>query len=237
MKKDYKIYCLKHPITKEIRYIGATVCTLNQRLSHHKYSALKKKVATHIAKWIRSLDKEKLFPIIELIENCSNSNWEEREKYWISKFSNLTNIKEGGKGIIINRDKTGIERSIEAHKKAIVMLDKQFNFIKEFDSIKSCAQEINVVESAISNATKTKNKGCKGFIFLKRDDWINKNYIKEYRGHYKDVYQYDLNMHLIKKYNALFEITIAQSKHIHTACINNWKHKGFYWSYSIKNKI
>lgn len=46
---------------------------------------------------ILSIDKK---PIIELIEEVDNSIWQEREKYWISKYSNLINLTEGGDGCL-----------------------------------------------------------------------------------------------------------------------------------------
>ena len=95
-----KIYVLKHPDTLEIRYVGKTVRSLNRRLGNHIANAKGNKHNKHLSNWIMSILKEGKRPIIELIEECDNSVWEEREKYWISQYNNLINLTEGGDGCI-----------------------------------------------------------------------------------------------------------------------------------------
>jgi hypothetical protein len=53
----------------------------------------------HSARWIRSLIKKKLKPILEILEECNELNWVEREKYWIAFYRekfDLTNVLDGG---------------------------------------------------------------------------------------------------------------------------------------------
>ena len=95
-----KIYVLKHPDTLEIRYVGKTVRSLSRRLGNHIANAKGNKHNKHLSNWIMSILKERKRPIIELIEECDNSVWEEREKYWISQYNNLINLTEGGDGCI-----------------------------------------------------------------------------------------------------------------------------------------
>lgn len=95
--EEYKIYSLNDPNTNEVKYVGKTVSPLSKRLSSH-YRDKSHSYKTH---WICSLKDENLKPIIKLIEICSEDNWEEREKYWISyyrKITNLTNYLDGGQG-------------------------------------------------------------------------------------------------------------------------------------------
>lgn len=178
MDKKYLIYVLKHPITKKIRYVGVTTKSLNQRLSQHIYS--KKRIGTKVSKWIKKLSISKLNPIIELIEVCDSTNWEIREKYWISHFPNLLNQHEGGKGIVINRNKTSIERSATAHMIPIIQLDKSGKFVKKWNSTKEAALYYNVGETAISNVLNYKKSikySCK-FQWVKEEDYLTKNYPK-----------------------------------------------------------
>lgn len=95
-----KIYVLKHPDTLEIRYVGKTVRSLSRRLGNHIANAKGNKHNKHLSNWIMSILKEGKRPIIELIEECDNSVWEEREKYWISQYNNLINLTKGGDGCI-----------------------------------------------------------------------------------------------------------------------------------------
>ena len=95
-----KIYVLKHPDTLEIRYVGKTIGSLNKRLCNHIANAKGNKHNKHLSNWILNILNDKKRPIIELIEECDNSVWEEREKYWISQYSNLINLTKGGDGCI-----------------------------------------------------------------------------------------------------------------------------------------
>ena len=110
-----KIYILKHPDTKEIRYVGKTVQQLKYRLATHISRSKKYKYA-YVNCWIYSLLQEDKKPIIELIEEIEDSLWEEREIYWIQYYSSrtrLTNFQLGG-----GHSNVGKELR-EEHKKAI----------------------------------------------------------------------------------------------------------------------
>jgi group I intron endonuclease len=91
METKIYIYSLSDPRTNEVRYIGKSV-NPKRRLNEH----LKKFTGSHKSNWIKSLLNIGLMPIIEIVEICNDSNWCEREKYWISQFGNLTNGTEGG---------------------------------------------------------------------------------------------------------------------------------------------
>jgi hypothetical protein len=97
--RKVKIYKLLDPITKEVKYVGKTIQKLNERLKSHLNP--NNKDFTYRANWIRKLKTENLKPIIELIEECNDENWVEREIYWIneySKITTLTNYSKGGNG-------------------------------------------------------------------------------------------------------------------------------------------
>lgn len=96
--REVKIYTLSDPITKQIRYIGKTVESLEIRLDRH----IRKKDNTYRYNWILSLKKQNLKPIIELLDITDEDNWCWIEKYWISQFKcwgfSLVNTCEGGYG-------------------------------------------------------------------------------------------------------------------------------------------
>lgn len=93
-----KIYALRHPDTLEIRYVGKTVRSLSRRLGNHIANAKGNKHNKHLSNWILKLLAVGKRPLIELIEECDYSIWQEREKYWISKYPNLINLTNGGDG-------------------------------------------------------------------------------------------------------------------------------------------
>jgi hypothetical protein len=92
------IYSLKDPETNQIRYIGKTT-NINTRLKSHITRS--RHNTYHSARWVQSVIKKGLRPIIGLVEECTEENWVEREKYWIAYYRehfDLTNVLDGGEG-------------------------------------------------------------------------------------------------------------------------------------------
>lgn len=95
------IYALIDPRTKEVRYIGKTIRTLDFRLRAHINSANSKRRNLRV-NWLKSLCRNGFIPEIQLLEACDESTWEDRERYWI-KYGrdmgwNLVNSTDGGGG-------------------------------------------------------------------------------------------------------------------------------------------
>ena len=169
----YQLYCLKDPNTLEIRYIGITTASLKARLSQHLYD-VKVQKGTHKINWIRSLLLKNLKPIIELLEICDESNWEEREKFWIKNVLNLTNTDEGGKGIILDRSLSSIERSARAKFKAVVQLSLNGDLINTYECIRDAVKAMNCKsESSITNCLKHSGRShtCRGFLWMYESDF------------------------------------------------------------------
>ena len=98
--REVLIYVLKHPDTKEIRYVGKTIRSLSRRLGNHITNAKGSKHNKHLSNWILSILNDNKRPIIELIEKSDSTNWQIREQYWISQYPNLINLTKGGDGCI-----------------------------------------------------------------------------------------------------------------------------------------
>lgn len=108
-QKRYKIYVLIDPRDNEIRYVGLTKRSLNERLTGHICSSKKLKNSktshrVHKADWINLLIENEYRPIIQLIEKGLNKeNVHSREEYWIEYYLNkgcrLINATPGGEGI------------------------------------------------------------------------------------------------------------------------------------------
>lgn len=95
------IYSLNDPDSLLIRYIGKTV-NLKRRLSSHINEAKRAKGRRYVLNWIKFLLDVNKKPIINVIEECTQDNWEEREKYWVDYYrksiSNLCNNADGELG-------------------------------------------------------------------------------------------------------------------------------------------
>lgn len=94
MNKEVFIYGLVDPNTNQIRYVGKTVQKLNRRLSQHMSDNGKHN--PHKFNWIAKLKKDGIKPKIVLLEECTKDNWVGKEKEWIQKLDNLTNLTQGG---------------------------------------------------------------------------------------------------------------------------------------------
>jgi len=95
-----KIYALLDPITKEVKYIGQTRLTLNERLCNHVVSSFRAKLENqdqdfcYLAKsekdkWIRELKYIRLKPIICLLATVR----EEDKLYWERFFMKVFEYK------------------------------------------------------------------------------------------------------------------------------------------------
>ena len=67
------IYALRDPRNSYIRYVGKTN-NLNRRFNSHIQRA--KTSTTHSSRWIYSLIKLGIKPIIDILEICNSENWE-----------------------------------------------------------------------------------------------------------------------------------------------------------------
>ena len=104
-KRKGVVYCLIDPFDNQVRYVGFTVSKLRVRIAQHRYIAKKQLNRTaYSINWYRNcLDKGKE-PLVKVLEtDIPKDLWKEREDYWISNFDNLTNQREGGCGIVIDR--------------------------------------------------------------------------------------------------------------------------------------
>lgn len=95
----YLIYTLSDPDSGAIRYVGQTARTLEVRLKFHCYDYKK---TTHRGRWINSLRKRGVRPVIKEIDRVDENRWEAAEKKWIAHYRSLgcdlVNGSDGGEG-------------------------------------------------------------------------------------------------------------------------------------------
>ncbi len=204
------IYKLIDPITNEIRYIGKTKNKLVKRLYEH-LTVRNLVPKNHKNHWIKQLLSNNTKPIIELVEIVTESNWMEREIYWIAYHkengSKLTNSTLGGDGALgCKRSKEAIAKTLETRKKN--------NNMKLSDETKK--------RISLAKLGSTHSKEVTDYVasFLK-----------------KTILQYDLNNNLIEEWFGIRECARALNLN-HNMIIkyldSNKPYKGFIWKrYSI----
>jgi len=137
------IYALVDPRDKRVRYIGKTN-DVTRRLEQHFYSMDGN--SPHKERWIASLKSKGLKPIIEVVEECTEENWIEREQFWIAKYrekyNDLTNLTEGGEGGGENFRAAAVRRFAKKHS---VPIKKCFCCgaitVSKFDLCASCLRQ------------------------------------------------------------------------------------------------
>jgi group I intron endonuclease len=219
------IYALIDPVTLEIRYIGKTNNLIVRLNKHLKES--KKNPKTHKQCWLNTLLLKNLKPLLKILEECINDEWQEREKYWISLYDNLTNLTEGGDNPPSHK---GLKRK-ENHKKALL----NANLGK---------QKSQETKDKISNARKERK--IKGY-------WEGKHFSEEHCKNmslsrigkivseeqkeklYIPIIQKDLNNNFIKEWKSAS--IAAKELNLNTGSINNVlknrrkTYKNYLWEY------
>ncbi|MCA9747894.1 MAG: GIY-YIG nuclease family protein [Romboutsia sp.] len=137
------IYVLKHPETKEVKYVGKTKQKLYARLSAHKRYAKTTNKPTHTTNWINKLLQNNLNPIIECIEEVYENNWQEREKFWINHYRNqnikLTNTQDGGQGAYGGLNTASFKGKIHTDETKKIISKKNKAIIKSKEWVKNAA--------------------------------------------------------------------------------------------------
>lgn len=260
MKKVY-IYSLS---TKEepdnIRYIGKAT-DYNRRFKQHlSIGSLKKRNSKN--KWLLSELYKGYTPIINIIDEVSETEWQFWEQYWICQFKtwsfDLTNKTVGGDGFgsgvlnvksgknIGNENpffgKTHKVDSLKiiqnsAPKKSVDMYSKEGNLLNTFISIREAAKATNLDRTHISACCNNKPlyNTVGGYVFKFKNEPFE---IKIPNLGYKSVIQKDKQNNFINKFTSISEAVIHTgcSKSAISACCNKIpKYKtagGFKWEFA-----
>lgn len=236
------IYTLEHPITQEVRYVGKTK-NPKMRFQNHLNKSHNKH--SHKTNWIESLKKEGLKPVMKIIEEVDENNWQFWEKFWIHQFKvwgfNLINHTVGGDGLTLGNN-TSFKKGHKtwnsglAHTEICEECGKIFKLSPYWISIKThkfCSRECHTkyqIKNPDKNIFKKGhivwNKNLKG-IKLKKD---------------KNVFQYCAYTGIfIKKWNTAKEVYLSLNINpisIGQCCRGKNKSSGgFLWRYFETNKI
>ena len=208
------IYILRHPETFEIRYVGKTN-NIKRRFAQHKSKkCLEKTGSKKLASWILKLLSNNLLPIMEIIEECDD-NWAEREKYWISYYSNtnLCNLSNGGEGVGHNDyTKSKIKNALTGRKRS--------------------DEEKQAISKAMIGKKRGKYTNTEGHKKRYENPEERKKYGIKLR---KKVGQYDLENNLIQEFESLREASRQLNINcgsISKCCLGKNKSAGGYiWKY------
>lgn len=251
MRNTTFIYVLKDPITLKIRYVGKS-----NKPQERYYDHINNKRDTNIHKknWVNKLKNENLKPIIEVIDEVPIDTWKLYEKMYIKKYLDegckLMNYTKGGDGGTF-ANKTSFK--IGDGSKKIVILNKNGDFIKTFNSITEAGCELKRDLGGICHTLNKEQKSCANYLFLYEDEYLTmssediEKFVKwsipkkttsnvtSYKE--KKIFQYDLNKNFIKKWNSLAEasktLDILTSSICQCAKNKNKTGGGFIWSYKI----
>ena len=176
-----KIYVLKHPITKEIRYVGRTKNSLKIRLNGHLSKAKQNKFKTHKDNWILSLQTKPIIELLEIIDGWEESYKREQEviKDYLNKGLNLTNLHDRGTGGLLRniskeqKEKISLkvkqlhkEGKLSCGRKAVDIYDLEGSFLISLDSYKKASEFIGVSQKQFQSSIRRKAKRIKNYQVL-----------------------------------------------------------------------
>jgi hypothetical protein len=166
MKKKIYIYGLWSPIEKKtlrnVRYIGKSN-NPKRRLSEHIRTSKKKNYA--VSKWIRTLIKKNLKPVMKVIEVCDLDSWQTYEKMYINYFKesgytnrDLLNIGLGGEKDLVNHSgyNEGFRNYNFKKRKKIIRYKLNGELNKIYDYIREVEND-NLLYTPILNTLKKRN--------------------------------------------------------------------------------
>jgi len=219
----------------DIRYVGKTKQFLEQRLYAHIIEC-KTERKSHKISWIKSLLNKDERPIINIIDEVLEEEWEFWEEYWISQFKswgfNLTNLTKGGQGGSGYKHTDDSKKKMRKSKLGTKLSDEQRKKISE--SVKIKAKENPLYNRGFGNSrihldreelyqkymieNLSLNKCADFFKVSKKTVFTNiteygykkdkNNWKEQLSSHSKKiVLQYDLSGNFIKKWLGLKSIT------------------------------
>ena len=217
--KEYKIYSINDPDLDVPKYIGVTTGTLKRRLYQHIYNARNKRLQIS-AKWIWSLLQVGKEPTINLVEICTEKNWEIREKYWIKLYrKQLYNQDPGGRGVIF-KNKTSINNSTAAKFKCVYQLTESGKVIEKFENIRDATIYMGgKSKSNIGNVLKGRVNTAYGYRWCYCIDYQNykKRIVERKTSKLGRIYVYDNSGNLIADFNSVHR-TCRELFNTHTLC-------------------
>ena len=185
---------------KIIRYVGMTpLRRLEKRRIEHISEAKSLRDNRHKNNWIRKILKNGEDLNIFVLEECDESTWQEKEKFWISKFDNLTNKSEGGEGNSGYKYKLTITEVMDWVKNNIPHINSESKW-REY----------------IKNHSLPDFIPSRPDVRYKNDGWISYMHFFNFTNHKKIFISYDELKNIVNKNNikTLREYKIFRNKNM-----------------------
>ena len=190
MCKIYIYGLISSELPLEIKYIGKSKQKLTKRVHDHIRESYKLKTKKDV--WIQLVINKNCRVLYKKIEQVTEHNWAERERYWISNIKNLTNVSkggDGGRGLIYNKSYDELKLFIKENMK---------NVHNSIDWIKFVNNNPNFAFLPKYPYASYKNRG-----------WISwSDFLYDYNGNpsqrrnaFKNLFKYHECKEFIKKYN------------------------------------
>ena len=113
------IYALKDPNSGDIKYVGKTQDTVERLKKHIRDARRDSRKHTPVYQWVNSLVAMGQQPVIEVIEMCSKSCWQESEVRAIAKHraeGSLLNVAKGGDEPFCSKEQRAVNGRNNARK-------------------------------------------------------------------------------------------------------------------------
>jgi hypothetical protein len=166
----YTITCL---INNKI-YVGHTENSGNRAAKHLNSLRINKHTVEELQKDYNKYGENSF--LLEMLVECPKELLYSEEHYWC----NLLNVHDPNKGYNVqptnpygigkHSEKTRIKRS-KSLSKPIILLSNKGEFIREYDSIKNAAKDLNIKDSNITCVLKNRYKLCKNYKFVYKKDY------------------------------------------------------------------
>ena len=218
------IYKITNLINQKV-YVGQAV-DIKRRWSEHKSHSFSPKHLSYnyaIHRAIRKYGIENF--AFEVLEECSESQLNKKEIYWIDRFNSKEagyNMTEGGDTTANNWDRRVCQYSLEG------------KYLKTFSAIRAAARETGIDHATIGRCCNRKISHAGGFLWVYEGEEI---FIPKKPLLIRKVGQYDLeSKNLITVHKNAIEATHAIGKsnpsNIRNVCRGEQKSAyGYFWQY------
>ena len=222
-----KLYVLQNPDTLEIKYVGITMKSLQERLEKHLYDVKNRSyLSPKKVEWFESLFEQNKVPIISLISEFDTiDECKKAEIKYIKEYKDIYKL---------------VNNSIGGEYPEIVAVD-QYNIygelVGQYESIAQAGSALKIADpSHISSVCKKTRNHAYGYIWRNKGEELGDiSHIDKTNICFNNVNQYDLNGNYIATYKNYKEASdsvndLSEGSNIASACKNKQRQcKGYVW--------